>query len=130
MTERPVYKIEPYESPAKLPGAVVSLGNGAVLPHETTAPAPPFIHSIVEVPQTADVTTSIVKAGTTLHRVATERISQLEAELKQLRSLQRLFAGAAGQGPENVAPSVTEGDLQKLLRFADAFESCRPPSGD
>jgi hypothetical protein len=128
MVERPSYKTEKYESPAKLPGAhATPQGNGAA-PESTASQsqASPLIHSIAETPRAAGETETIVKAANSLYRVLAEKIAYHEGEAKKLRAVFQGFASAAGsQKDEGVPPSVTQDDLTFLRKIADFLEKDR-----
>lgn len=119
MTERPGYKVEPYESPAKLPPSLLRGGaaNGAAEAASPPSP-PPLIHGIEEQPKSTDATTTIINAGNALFRVITARIAFHDAEAKKLRAVLRQFAQAAGVETQNVPTSEVSDDDIQFLRAA------------
>lgn len=124
MVERPVYKTEKYESPAKLPGVVSQppSGNGAA---PATVPsqhqASPLIHSITETRPHGE-TETIVKAANSLYRVLAEKIAYHEGEAKKLRQVFQGFAAAGSQAPPDVATSVIADDMTFLRNIANFLE--------
>ena len=118
MTERHTYKIEEYESPARLPPELAG-ANGAATASANSPlalPSPPLIKGIEEQSRSLNETATIVKAGGAVLRMLVGQIAYHEGEAEKLRTVLRQFAQAAGARSENVQGSaVSDDDMSFLL---------------
>ena len=125
MSERPAppsYKMEGFDSPAKLPPELLRPavnGGTAATANSPLAEQPSLsIHSMVEERPKGDATATIVRAGTVLFRAITGQIAYHEGEAAKLRNVLRQFASATGAKAESVSgsdvSSVSNEDVEFL----------------
>jgi hypothetical protein len=117
MSERPSYKTEAYESPARLPPELTtSAGNGAAaVTNSPLVKSPPhLIKGIEEQSHSLGETATIVKAGGAVLRMLMQQIAFHDGEAEKLRSVLRQFAQASGAKHENVQGSVSDDDMTFL----------------